>query len=482
VQRVELPPEALPLTEDAVLERSDEGHRVRYARAVPFFWPIWAPFVRRRARAIEAAADAGRPLPSDVPWWSPPAPPRPEESRALAAICLIAMLIGYGGGLPAATGGLLTQTLPYAADVYDVGDRALGAGLAVVRGGVLLAIALGPLADRWGRRTLALRFAAAHCVLVALIGLAPSFELYIAGHVALRTLDAALGVALIVLLSEIVGAGNRAISLALLSMAAVGGIAVAVILLPLAAAGRGGFAAVYALQLAALPLIAVAARQLPESARYRSHVEESHSLRQALAPAHRGRLLLVGGTLLLSSIFVAPAIEFLNRYLDDVRGFDSTEVAAFVALTFAPAAPALLAGARLADRYGRKVVGVPSVTIGTAALATLFLVPPPWTWIAAVAGTVAGAPGAAALAVYGPELFPTRIRSAVNTVLVAMGVTGSATGLLAAGALGDEIGIGNAVAALLPFALVSVALVALRFPETAGRDIDETSAEERAVG
>ena len=64
-----------------------------------------------------------------------------RATSAVACLCLIAATASYGGG----TGGLLTQTLPYAAKVYDVGDAALGTGLALVRVGVLLALALG----RW---------------------------------------------------------------------------------------------------------------------------------------------------------------------------------------------------------------------------------------------------------------------------------------------------------------------------------------------
>ena len=43
-----------------------------------------------------------------------PAPP--EENRARAATCLVATVVGYGGGLPASSGGILTQTTPYAAE------------------------------------------------------------------------------------------------------------------------------------------------------------------------------------------------------------------------------------------------------------------------------------------------------------------------------------------------------------------------------
>jgi hypothetical protein len=56
-----------------------------------------------------------------------------------------------------------------------------------------------------------------------------------------------------------------------------------------------------------------------------------------------------------------------------------------------------------------------------------------------------------------------------------MSVTGSAAGLIAAGALSHALGIGHAVAVLAVFPLIAVAIVALRFPETAGRELEETS-------
>ena len=148
----------------------------------------------------------------------------------IASICLLAGVASYGGG----TGGLLTQTLPYAAKVYDVGDAALGTGLALVRIGVLVALVLGPLADRAGRRRLVLAAAVSHCLLTAVIGLAPTFELYIGGHVALRCIDTLLSVAIGILAVESVPAGNRAVTLSLVFLASGAGVALAVGALPIA--------------------------------------------------------------------------------------------------------------------------------------------------------------------------------------------------------------------------------------------------------
>src|SRR6266516_5346290 len=228
---VPLSARTLPVAADAVLFKRDGRHRVSYRLPVPYFAFLWAPWVARRVRQVERAADAGGPLPIDTPWWAPPEPIDAGASESLAALCLISLLWSYGGG----TLSLLSLTLPYAADAYSVGNRALATGLAVVRAGVLLALVVGPLADRFGRRRLVLWAAIAHCLLAASIGLLPTFELYIGAHVLLRCIDTALAIAIGVLVAELVPAGSRAIALSLVGLAAGGGIALATVSLPLAA-------------------------------------------------------------------------------------------------------------------------------------------------------------------------------------------------------------------------------------------------------
>jgi MFS family permease len=472
-----LDPRALPLAHDAVLERGADGrHRVRYRLPIPYFRFFWAPLVRRRARLVEEAADAGRPLPTDTPWWAPPVPQDARATATVACLCLLAGVASYGGG----TGGLLTQTLPYAAKVYDVGDAALGTGLALVRIGVLVALFLGPLADRAGRRRLVLATAVAHCLLVALIGLAPTFEVYIAGHVALRCIDTLLSVAIGILAVESVPAGNRAVTLSLVLLASGVGVALAVGSLPIAAAGRTGFAAVYLLQLLALPLVLHVGRRLRESPRFVVHAAERHGYRELLRPPYAGRLALVGGVAFLSAIFFAPTAEFFTRYLSDVRHFSSLDIVLFLALTGAPASLTVVLGGRLADLRGRKVIAVPAIVIAALSFAGFFLTGPPWLWLFAFMGQVLGSLSLAAAGVYTPELFPTRVRAAANTLVLACAVTGSGAGLATAGGLAGALGVGPAIAVLAIFPLLAAALIALRFPETRGRELEETSGDDVA--
>jgi predicted MFS family arabinose efflux permease len=314
-------------------------------------------------------------------------------------------------------------------------------------------------------------------VVTAVIGLAPTFAAYIGGHVVLRCIDTLLSVAAGILAVESVPAGNRAVTLSLVFLASGVGVALAVGSLPIAAAGRAGFAAVYLLQLIALPFVLHAGRRLRESPRFVAHAAERHGYRELLRRPLSRRLALVGGVAFLTAIFFAPTAEFFTRYLDDVRHFSSLEIVLFLALTGGPASLTVVIGGRLADELGRKIVAVPAIVIAAFSFAGFFLTGPPWLWLFAFSGQVLGSLSLAASGVYTPELFPTRVRAAANTLVLACAVVGSGAGLATAGALAGPLGVGPAIAVLAVFPLLGASLIALRFPETQGRSLEETSGD-----
>ena len=468
-----LSPRALPVATDAVMSSHDGRHRVTYRLPIPYFGFMWSPWIARRARQLERAADAGEALPNDTPWWAPPAPLTARASETLAALCLITLLWSYGGG----TLSLLSLTLPYAADVYSVENSELASGLAIVRAGVLLALLLGPLADRFGRRRLVISAACAHCVLAAGIGLAPSFDVYIAGHLLLRCIDTALGIAIAVLVAEVVPAGSRAVALSLVGLATGGGIVLAVCSLPLAGAGRAGFAAVYLLQLVAIPLILHAARYVRESQRFLRHVDEPHRYREVFRGIYRRRVFLIGAATFLAAAFTAPTLEFTTRYLDDTHGFSPFEIVLFLAVTGLPSFPMLLLGGRLSDAMSRKRVGIPFLAASALAFAGFYLASGWLIWPLALAGAMFGSAGGSALAPYPSELFATRMRAEAQTLILVLGVTGSAAGLGVVSVLSDQLGLGASIAILAVLPIAALAIVALGFPETARRELEETSRE-----
>ncbi|HKJ35065.1 MAG TPA: MFS transporter [Solirubrobacterales bacterium] len=472
-----LGPEQLPVASSAELTSTAAGHRVTWRLEMPYFGALWRPLIARRARRIERAADRGEPLPRDRPWWAPPEHLGPEQQATIAIAALLTAIYSFGGG----TLGLLSTTLPAAADIYGADDSTLAVGLAVVRGGVVVALLVGTLADRLGRRRVIVSAAIAHCVLVAAIGLAPGFGLYVGGHLLLRTIDTALAIALAVIVIERVPARSRATSLALLAVASGIGIGLATLALPLAESGRAGFALAYGAQLLAIPLVLSAARTLEESPRFIRHQSEPHAYRELLAAPYRRRLLMLGIATLLAAAFVAPALEFLTQYLTDGRGLSAGAAVLLLGLMGLAAGPGLIGGGILADSHGRRTVAIPAFIASLAAFVAFYLGSGILPWIAGPIAAAIGAAGGAAAGPYGGELFPTRIRSAAQTLILVLTIVGSVLGLGAIALLRDSLTLGEAIAANGLGAVVAIIIFIAYFPETAGRDLDETSIDSPAA-
>jgi MFS family permease len=456
---------ALPFCTDVGFE---DG-RLTYTVALPWFGQLLRPFLRLRAMRVERAMRAGHRLPGAA-VWGPPAPMDEAAYGALATACLLSLLIGYGGAL-------LTQTNAYAAKVYTVSDGALGVGLAIARAGVAPALVLGLMADRWGRRSFIARGVIVHLLLVGVTGLAPTFAIFIAGHTLVRAMDTALGVALAVLIAESIPAADRAYAVALVGVVGGFGIFLASLTLPVAAAGRTGLMIVHLLQLLALPVALRVSRHLRESSRYLSHSSERPRLSEFAALPYRRNLLKAGGALLCVFVFLGPATELTNRYLDTERHFSPGRIVLYLIVSSLPFLPMTVVGSRQADLRGRKPVAVAGIVGATAAYVALFLVGAPWIWALGPLGSAFAAPGYAAASVYATELFPTRLRATAGTLLQTFGVVGAAIGLICVGALSSSLGTGHSIACLGVFTIAAAVIVVGTFPETARKSLEVTSGE-----
>ena len=83
---------------------------------------------------------------------------------------------------------------------------------------------------------------------------------------------------------------------------------------------------------------------------------------------------------------------------------------------------------------------------------------------------------------YGPELFPTSLRGTANGMTFLVALIGSVGGLLAVGGLSDQFGsIGPAMAVVAAGPLLLALLIALAFPETARRELEDLNPEDRGV-
>ena len=80
-----------------------------------------------------------------LPWWYPPQRPDARGATVLGLLATLSLVVGYHGTL-------LSRTMTFAADEFGAGSAAQGDALAAARIGGVLAVALGALADRRGRR------------------------------------------------------------------------------------------------------------------------------------------------------------------------------------------------------------------------------------------------------------------------------------------------------------------------------------------
>lgn len=459
-------------TLDAV--RDGEGWVVqetyRFRLAVPWWGWLFGPAFRRSLRRRH----------EHQPWWAPPVRLDARAAHVLGLLGMASVVAGY-------LGSLLSQTITFAAGDFGADRAAQGTVLAAVRVGVVVALLLAGLADRRGRRTALVLSGAAAAGLGAATALAGDLVTFGAIQTLARGASMAMAITIGIVAAEEMPAGARAYAASVLAMAGALGAGGVVLALPVADLGPGGWRWLYALGLLGVFGIVDLHRRLPESRRFEGAGTAGHgpaghepgpSGRWGATERRRLGLLALSG--LLVSLFTAPASQFLNEFLRTERGFSAARISLFTIATNTPGGVGIVAGGRLADVRGRRLVGAVGLVGGTLATVAMYATVgwPLWGW--SVVGAVLGAATVPALGVYGPELFPTGLRGRANGLITVSAVVGSALGLLVAGLVADATGSLTWAMALLavgPAALAVLVLVA--YPETAMVELEDLNPVDR---
>ncbi|MEZ5238888.1 MAG: MFS transporter [Microthrixaceae bacterium] len=430
------------------------GQSVRFWPAVPVFAPLFHLLLRGPLRS--GAALRGSPI------WALPDRLSAEQSRVVAAMCLFHVV----GGIMFS---FLTNVLTFIS--ADLGDGSAGEQsvvLAVARIGAVGTIAVMALADRAGRRRVALWSAYAAVALTLGSALAPDLVYLTVLQTVARNLAIAAMLASDTLSVEQIPAGSRAAVQGLGALSYGLGAGLVVLALPLADISAGSWRLVFLVSVLCVPLLAIASRHLPESARFVNRDRFSPRARR-VAP---GRFLFVGLLLFLLNAFVAPSSQLQNDYLRSDHGFAGSRLTLFIAVTSIPGLFGILVGGRIADRRSRRVAIVPGF-LALGVFGALFFasggVP---MWLAATLAAGLGTVAVPALGVLAPEMFPTARRGAARGALSAVATGGSIVGLLLAGVLVDRLGYGSAFT-WLAIGPVAGALLALRVPETSGVELED---------
>ncbi len=447
-------------------DRVELTERVDFTPAIPVFGPIFALLIASSLR--KGPLRHGK-----VPWWSPPARMDAESIAALTSACLIGICAGF-------LSTVVTRVLTFAADDFDVTSTgAQSTALAVIRSGVVLTLIVLALADRQGRRRLALAslwLAAGACALTAL---SPGLGAFTGAQVITRNLSGAAVLLANVLVAEEVPSRVRAYSVGLQSMSYALGAGVVLLLLPLADLGLWGWRLVCGGAVLLVPLVVAVARHLPESKRF----ERTHDHPDS-APAERfsmRRLWILVALGLAINVFAAPATQLQADYLKADRGYSALWVTLFIIVTNTPAGLGVVLGGRWGDSWGRKPVAAIGL-VGYAGTALMFMFSGAPMWFASLASAVVGGLSVATIGVYGPEMFPTARRGLANGLLSTAALAGGLVGLLVAGRLADAWGYGPTFALLAIGPLVAAGIVVTLLPETAGVSLEELNRDDARPG
>ena len=434
---------------------------IDYQLAIPYWGWLYALPVRR---ALPAGLPGGR-----RPWWLTPDRLSPRQSTLVAAVTLFNLV----GGL---LYGLLTQVLTFiAGDLGDGSTSEQTSLLAVVRVGIVVTVVVMALADRVGRRKIAVASFMGSATLTLVTALAPTLFAVGALQFVSRNLAIAGLLCVDTIAIEEMPPGSRAMVAGLGTLAYGLGAGIIVMTLPLADLGDWGWRLTFVVAGLSLPLIWRAARNLPESGRFERLAKERAEPR--VSPVGSGRVnawrfVLIGTIFFLINVFFAPSSQLQNDYLRTEVGFSGLMITVFVLSTSTPGGLGVLMGGRLADVRGRKWAIVPGLLAIGLFNAIFFSVVGVPMWIASLLASVIGGLAAPALGVIAPELFPTSRRGTVRGVVAAIAVSGSVVGLLTSGVLIDAHGYSSAFL-VLAIAPVLGAVIALTIPETRGRELED---------
>lgn len=443
--------------------------RTTFSLHIPWFgWLFRRPLVGMLRRRAPGRGDHGR-----QPWWAPPQRLSPRQVLVLGLLAAASLSATF-------VNTLFTQTVAFAADEFEVSEGTQGIAAAVVRMGIILALPLTVLADRAGRRRMILVAAWTAPVVASLGAIAPTFPILTATQAVGRPLGLALDILVAVVAVEEMPRGARAYAVSVLAMASGLGAGVAVAALPLADLSVTSWRLVYVVALIWLAVAVDLTRRLPETHRYTAVAEAPPELRRSALD--RRRFALLATVALLTNLFVASASLFQNRFLKEDRGYSASTIALFTLATATPAAVGLVIGGRMADRRGRRYLAAVAMPLGSLVLAGSFGLFGPALWFGAFLGGFISTIAYPAIAVYRRELFPTANRGRANGLLVALGLLGGSVGLVITGALIDAGWSYVSVMSLLAsFSVLAGLLIALFYPETASRELEEINVHDASV-
>ncbi len=376
----------------------------------------------------------------------------------------------------------LSQILPNIQEEMGLSDVAIGNLTGVISAGTIVAYILVRLADRWGRRrvlTLTILGYATLTFVTAFSRGPVDFAIY---QFTARVFLIAEWALCMVIAAEEFPADRRGYVLGLIqAFNAMGSITCAAIV-PFLLASPWGWRTVYFIGVVPLLLIAYARRGLRETHRFEAYratrSDTKRSMFAILRSPYRKRVLQLAVIWGLTYICTNTAVLFWKQFTVTERAFTDGQVAKAVAIASVFALPFVFSVGNFLDKWGRRRGAVLIYGVGAVFVVLAYQVHNFWLLTLCLMFAIfASIALLSLLNAYTTELFPTDMRADAfawaNNLLGRIGYV-AAPFLVGIGA--QRFGWGNTVSMTAGALILALILVLWWLPETAGRELEETSA------
>lgn len=374
---------------------------------------------------------------------------------------------------------IVAVALPQIRDTFglSVGQASLWISLLFL--GAIPAIFLTRRADRMGRRKLLLVSIIGYTLATGATAFAASMEIFVACQFAARLFLSAEGAIVWTMVAEELPAGARGFGFGWLAMlnalgTGTGAIAYATILAPNNISWR------WLYLIAVPPLVGIffLRRKLPESKRFiaaRDAGGLAEAWHQILRQPHRKWIVLVSVTALLGALTTQAGV-FSIDFMQTERGLSATSSNLILVGAGALGIPILLISGALSDRLGRKIVGCSFAVVGVSGSLGFFFAPggAPILFLMIFISLIGQFGAWPTLNAFGTELFPTALRGQASSWATIFRVAGQFLSFVLAGILVRSLGsLPRAVLVLAAGPVATIAIIAILFPETKGKELEE---------
>ncbi|MCK6554863.1 MFS transporter [Candidatus Binatia bacterium] len=381
---------------------------------------------------------------------------------------------------------ILGLALPQIQVGLGIAEAEVGGVTATIRLGVIFALVLTVLADRFGRRGILLVTIVGFTLCTFLTSFARTAGEFAFLQFLARVFIAGESMLAVVVIAEEFGADVRGWGIGMLAAMGTLGHGLASVVFALVNVLPFGWRALYVIGIVPLLLLAWFRRSLGETQRFTRYRagDSERGWRGALRPVRHmlqmypGRLLALSAAVFPMGFVLETSLIFVSKSLQQEHGYAPGQVA-MLYLSFGVLAPVgnVLAGG-LGDRFGRKRTMIVGLLLNAALIAVFYNTD--GAWIPPVFGLMLLTLTMVLVlfAALGSELFPTSYRSTASGVRAVVSTLGAAAGLSLEGFLYERLGShAAAITAMLAVTPVAPLIIGFCVPETARLELEEIAPE-----